>query len=53
MTLGRVFSLCKDDSKWREFDYLGLEFKRVSAARLGMDEQELAEFEPDLLLVTD
>ena len=30
---GRVFSLGKEDSKWREFDYLGLEFKRVSAAR--------------------
>ena len=30
---GRVFSLGKDDSKWRELDYLGLEFKRVSAAR--------------------
>ena len=30
---GRVFSLSKDEGRWREFDYLGIEFKRVSAAR--------------------
>ena len=43
-SLGRVFSLGKDDTKWREFDYLGIEFKRVSAASnvlwaLGADHQ--------------
>ena len=41
---GRVFSLGKDDTKWRELVYLGVEFKRVSAARnvvwaLGADHQ--------------
>jgi len=30
---GRVFSLSKDEGKWRELDYLGIEFKRVSASR--------------------
>ena len=30
---GRVFSLSKDEGKWREFDYLGIEFKRVSASK--------------------
>ena len=30
---GRVFSLGKNDNKWRELEYIGLEFKRVSAAR--------------------
>ena len=30
---GRVFSLSKEEGKWREFDYLGVEFKRVSASR--------------------
>ena len=29
---GRVFSLTREDTKWRELDYLGIEFKRVAAA---------------------
>jgi len=30
---GRVFSLSKHEGTWREFEYLGIEFKRVSAAQ--------------------
>ena len=30
---GRVFSLSKNEGTWREFEYLGIEFKRVSAAQ--------------------
>jgi hypothetical protein len=30
---GRVFALCRDNAAWQEFEYLGIEFKRVAAAK--------------------
>jgi len=30
---GRVFALSRDSSAWQEFEYLGIEFKRIAAAK--------------------
>ena len=31
---GRVFALCRDNAAWQELEYLGIEFKRVAAAKI-------------------
>jgi hypothetical protein len=30
---GRVHALCRDSPEWQEFEYLGVEFKRLAAAK--------------------
>jgi hypothetical protein len=30
---GRAFALCRESAAWQELEYLGIEFKRLSAAK--------------------